>query len=149
MKDDEEFFEDEEVEKVENSSTLASIYYENKKLIWVLIIVIILIFLMLIFGNSSKSNNKVDNKINVSLSSQTETISVNNTKQLKVTVNENNNRINNPDIIWTSSDSSVAIVDTNGNIRGLKEGTATITATYKDKDESYTSTCNVTVPLTF
>ena len=145
MKDDEEFFEDEEAEKVENSSTLASIYYENKKLIWVLIIVIILIFLMLIFGNSSKSNNKVDNKINVSLSSQTETISVNNTKQLKVTVNENNNRINNPDIIWTSSDSSVAIVDSNGNIRGLKEGTATITATYKDKDESYTSTCNVTV----
>ena len=150
MKDDNEFFEDEEVEKVENSNTLASIYYENKKLIWILIIVIILILLMLIFGKSNNSNNGNNNTkedvTTVTISSRSETISVNNTKQLSVVVNTNDNPINNPTIIWTSSDNNVAIVDNNGLIRGLKEGNAIITATYKDKkDVAHTSTCNVTV----
>ena len=49
----------------------------------------------------------------------------------------------NPNAYWKSSDESVAIVDATGNVRGLKEGTATITATSVDGRK--TATCTVTV----
>lgn len=38
----------------------------------------------------------------------------------------------NRDLIWTSSDPKIAIVDANGYVKGLKEGTVTITAKTKD-----------------
>ena len=44
-------------------------------------------------------------------------------------------------IIWTSSNTSVATVDANGNVTGVAAGTATITAQAGDK----TATCVVTV----
>ncbi len=45
-------------------------------------------------------------------------------------------------VTWTSSDSSIATVDEDGNVTGGKEGTCTITATTPD---GLTSTCIVTV----
>lgn len=50
-------------------------------------------------------------------------------------------------ITWTSSDESVATVDSEGNVTGLKCGTTIITAT---TDNGYTDTCTITVnaPLT-
>ena len=45
-------------------------------------------------------------------------------------------------VTWTSSDSSIATVDSNGNVTGVKEGQATITATTAD---GLTATCTVTV----
>ena len=50
------------------------------------------------------------------------------------------------DLIWSSSDESIVTVDENGNIKGLKEGKATITVT--TKDGKYTATCEVTVAET-
>ncbi|WP_252218405.1 MULTISPECIES: Ig-like domain-containing protein [unclassified Clostridium] len=47
------------------------------------------------------------------------------------------------DIDWSSSDESVATVDSNGNIKAIKEGLATITAKIKGTDIK--STCIVTV----
>lgn len=47
------------------------------------------------------------------------------------------------DVTWSSSDSTIATVDENGNIKGIKEGTATITAT--DKTTGKTATVTVTV----
>ena len=44
-------------------------------------------------------------------------------------------------VSWSSSDSSIATVDENGNVRGVKTGTATITA----KVGNSTATCVVTV----
>ncbi|MEG2039152.1 MAG: Ig-like domain-containing protein, partial [Oscillospiraceae bacterium] len=44
---------------------------------------------------------------------------------------------------WSSSAKSVAKVDGNGTVTGLKEGTATIMATTADGD--YTAKCNVNV----
>ncbi len=44
-------------------------------------------------------------------------------------------------VTWTSSDESVATVDAEGNVTGVKVGTATITATCGD----FTATCEVTV----
>lgn len=45
-------------------------------------------------------------------------------------------------IIWTSSDESIATV-ANGSVKGISEGTATITAT--TKDGGFSATCEVTV----
>ena len=45
---------------------------------------------------------------------------------------------------WTSSDPSVATVDSNGVVRGVKSGTTTITATTKDGSNKK-ATCKVTV----
>ena len=47
------------------------------------------------------------------------------------------------EILWTSSDESVAIVDRNGLVTALAKGTATVTAT-EDSSE-ITATCEVTV----
>ena len=46
-------------------------------------------------------------------------------------------------VTWSSSDKSVATVDTKGNVTGVKAGTATITV--KTTDGGKTATCTVTV----
>ena len=48
------------------------------------------------------------------------------------------------DISWISSDPSVAIVDKNGRIEGLKDGSAVITASIAYMD-GFSATCNLTV----
>lgn len=47
------------------------------------------------------------------------------------------------DIDWSSSDETVATVDSNGNVKAIKEGQATITAKIKGTDVK--ATCEVTV----
>ncbi|MBY7009438.1 DUF11 domain-containing protein [Clostridium botulinum] len=47
------------------------------------------------------------------------------------------------DIDWSSSDETVAIVDSSGNVKAIKEGQVTITAQIKDTDTK--ATCIVTV----
>ncbi|MBU5591005.1 Ig-like domain-containing protein [Clostridium sp. MSJ-4] len=49
----------------------------------------------------------------------------------------------NKKIIWTSSDSSIATIDENGNVTAVKGGQAVITATVEGT--TLTATCNVTV----
>ena len=49
---------------------------------------------------------------------------------------------NNKSVTWVSSDSKVATVDDNGNVKGIKVGTATIKATASN---GKTATCAVTV----
>ena len=49
-------------------------------------------------------------------------------------------------VIWTSSDSSIAIVSENGNIKGLSQGTAVITVTSINNVSSFI-TVNVTIPV--
>lgn len=52
--------------------------------------------------------------------------------------------VNLSEITWSSSDTAVATIDTQGKITGLKEGTTTITATYSP-DELDTDTIEITV----
>jgi len=49
-------------------------------------------------------------------------------------------------VTWSSSDTSVATVDVNGKVTGVKAGTATITVT--TDDGGYTAACKVTVTAT-
>ncbi len=49
----------------------------------------------------------------------------------------------NKTVTWKSSDTSVATVDNNGKVTGVKKGTATITVT--TADGNYTASCAVTV----
>ena len=46
-------------------------------------------------------------------------------------------------VLWSSSNNTVATVTSSGTVKGIKPGTATITAT--TKDGGYKATCNVTV----
>lgn len=48
------------------------------------------------------------------------------------------------DVTWSSDDTDVATVDTNGKVVGVGAGSATITVTTDDGD--FTATCTVTVP---
>lgn len=50
---------------------------------------------------------------------------------------------NNPNVSWTSSDPSVASVDSNGNIKSLKEGHAVISV--KTEDGGYSDSCGIDV----
>ena len=47
------------------------------------------------------------------------------------------------ELIWTTSDPSIATVDSNGKVTGIKEGKATITV--KTKDGKVVATCEVTI----
>ena len=67
------------------------------------------------------------------------------TRQISCTVRPNN--ANNKGVTWTSSDETVATVDENGVVTGLKKGTATITATAQD-GSGISDTCTVTVTNT-
>ena len=62
------------------------------------------------------------------------------TYQLSYTVTNNGNIVNNPTITYSSSDETVATVDSNGLMTMLKEGTVDITARY--------STASVTTTMT-
>ena len=46
-------------------------------------------------------------------------------------------------IIWSSADPTIASVDTNGLVKGVSDGTTTITA--KSVDGNFTASCTVTV----
>jgi hypothetical protein len=66
-------------------------------------------------------------------------LEVNKSKQLSVT----DELSDNGDMTWTSSDESIATVDSNGLVKALKSGNTVITC--KSKDGTYTNTINILV----
>lgn len=71
----------------------------------------------------------------------TTSLKVKGTGTLKATVIPSN--ATNKNVKWSSSDTNVVTVDSNGNIKGVGEGEATITVT--TEDGGYTATIKVTV----
>ncbi|MBR2315258.1 MAG: Ig domain-containing protein [Clostridia bacterium] len=69
-----------------------------------------------------------------------------NTYKLTATVSPSN--ASNKAVTWTSSNSSVATVDSNGTVRAIKAGTATITVTTKDGSKKASCTVIVTPKVT-
>ena len=79
----------------------------------------------------------------VTVSPSTDTVHIGDQTQLSATVapaNADNQAVN-----WSSSNTSVATVDSNGLVAGVAAGNATITAT--TVDGGFTSSCTVTVAL--
>lgn len=77
----------------------------------------------------------------VSLDKSSLTLEINEKSQLNATVRPSN--AFDKDVRWTSSNDAVASVSTTGTVKGLSEGTATITVT--TSDGSMKAACNVTV----
>ena len=78
----------------------------------------------------------------VTLNKRSLTMQVGKTQTLKVTVKPTNADIK--DVIWTSSDTKVATVDSKGKVKAIGKGTATITATAAD-GSGKNAACKVTV----
>ena len=77
----------------------------------------------------------------ITLDSDTTNIGVGATKPITANIAPEN--ATEKDIEWKSSNTSVATVDSNGNVTGISIGSATITATTKDGDYSASCTVNV------
>ena len=77
----------------------------------------------------------------VTLNVTSTTLSEGDTLTLKATVLPDNADIK--DVTWSSSNSDVATVDQNGNVKAVKEGVATIKVTTKDQNKSKICTVNV------
>lgn len=98
-------------------------------------------------GNASAScivtvESPTDQFTKLSLSASTKTLEIGKTYTIRTTVTPDSEGAN---ITWTSSNPSVAEVDSNGTVTAIKAGTATITATLHDKVKDKTATCKVTV----
>jgi uncharacterized protein (TIGR02145 family) len=77
----------------------------------------------------------------VRLNKSTLSLSVGSTETLIATIEPDN--ATDPSVIWISSNTEVATVDSEGNVRAIKEGTATITVTTFDGGK--TAQCTVKV----
>ena len=74
-------------------------------------------------GNSSQSNNSAP----ISISASSTNILVGKTQ--KISLKYNKTSLKKEKISWKSSNTKVATINSNGTIKGIKEGTVTITAT--------------------
>ena len=84
------------------------------------------------------------NKISVtgvSLNKTNASLIVGGSTKLTATVSPSN--ATNKGVVWSSNNTSVVTVDANGNVKGVKAGTATITV--KTSDGGKTASCKVTV----
>ncbi|WP_411680412.1 Ig domain-containing protein [Clostridium thailandense] len=83
------------------------------------------------------------NVSNISLNKSTDNLQVGQTDTLTATITPDN--ATNKTATWTSSDPTIATVDSNGVVTAVKEGTATITATTTDESNlSVSCVVNVT-----
>lgn len=118
---------------------------------------LILCLFVLLFSLLSCSNGDGDGEKNTGTAATTgsqtqpQGITLDNTAGISVSVNGNakltainlatgNETAN---VMWSSDNTEVATVDISGNVRGVSDGTATITAT--SIDGKYTASCQVTV----
>ncbi|AFM43195.1 Ig-like domain-containing surface protein [Desulfosporosinus acidiphilus SJ4] len=94
-------------------------------------------------GNKSASCHVTvpNSATNIALSPASTTIDVGFTKSLSVVFRPS--ATTDKKVTWSSDNTSVAAVDTNGNVKGIADGSANITA--KSDDGGFVATCAVTV----
>lgn len=82
----------------------------------------------------------------VMVSKETLTMGINDTNKLAATVLYSDNSTDNS-VLWTSSNETVAIIDKNGNITVLADGTTTITAQAFRNNSTESAECILTIKL--
>ena len=92
-------------------------------------------------SQQSLSYTKTIKPTKVTLNKKTTSIPINSTEQLIPTISPLN--ATNQNVTWKSSSTKIATVDSEGNIKGVKKGKATITV--KTADNRKTAKCIVTV----
>lgn len=90
---------------------------------------------------TSYSERQIINVTGINLNMQTNTLNIGDEFTLEAEVLPEN--ATNKNVIWSTSDENIATVDSNGKVKGIGEGTATITATTQDGNK--TATCTVEV----
>ena len=136
-------YQEEETKK--SGSGLKDFYNNNKKLIWILGIVIIIVLIALLMPKGGSNTPELpEEKPELVLVEEKEGLRVGlgKSKQLDVTVKN----VEKANIIYESSDTSIAEVNSMGLVTGKSLGKVTIKATYVHTDGTpYSKTCEVTV----
>jgi Leucine-rich repeat (LRR) protein len=112
---------------------------KSKKLKVVLVSIMLIVILISSLPSNLPASLKVPKVVaasTIKLNKESLSVMVGTTYQLKITGTTKN-------ISWKSSDSSVTTVTKNGTVKGIKIGTATITATINKKEYK----CKVTVKI--
>ncbi|NJM79591.1 MAG: carbohydrate-binding protein [Flavobacterium sp.] len=95
-------------------------------------------------GNPSTGNNTIA-VTSVSVSPTSATLNgAGTTRTLQATINPTN--ATNQNVTWTSSNTAVATVNSNGSVTAVANGTATITVTTQDGNKTATSQITVSIP---
>ena len=103
------------------------------------ILTILLIAMTVLFTACDKENQKTITGLSIK---PTELIlTPGSTSRLSVVVTPENAKYNTDDFVWTSSDTTVAVVSRNGIVTAIEKGVTNISVTYKD----FTSVCQLTV----
>lgn len=98
-------------------------------------------------GKQGTCSVEVRSYVDSVIISGNETVNVGSSIRLSPTLSPSN--AYNKDIVWTSSDTTIATVDTSGNVKGIKPGTVTITAKATDRGtKTGTKTITVKQPVT-
>jgi uncharacterized protein YjdB len=91
-----------------------------------------------------KSNTSVKTTVAITVSPAIDKITLSNTSYTFEAVNKTklitaslSASLAKQSITWTSSNTAIATVDSNGNVKGVSAGTATITVTTKDGSKSF------------
>ena len=90
------------------------------------------------------------NVTGITLNMETNIVNIGEEFTLEATVTPEN--ATNKNVIWTTDDETIATVDSQGKVRGIREGTTVITATTEDGNKTATCTVEVTenavIPVT-
>ncbi len=96
---------------------------------------------MTVYAQWTSSGSSTVSVTGIVLTPSTWKMQVGDTKELEAIVTPTN--ATNKNVVWTSSDTSVATVNANGVVTGISPGTATITVTTIDGNKSATSKITV------
>ena len=111
----------------------------KKNILWSIAICAIALF------TASCGSTEVDELQSITLLPEVVKLTPGTTQRLTVQANPTSVKIDTKNIVWKSSNDSVAQVSSVGNITANNYGTANITATYSDGKNSFEATCQVNV----
>ena len=116
---------------------------KEKILMGVGVLILIICVIGYVSSNKTPSNNNDNQKYTFALTTTSQTLSVGGSSTISINTNIENYQAT--DIVWTSSDSTIVNVDSNGYISGLQKGSATVTALYEYKGQKYKASCFVVI----